>query len=65
MLAGAYEGSSLAGPAYGDDAARLAGALERAREHLGDERFEARYRRGLGLSDAKATACAREALAGP
>ena len=64
VLVGAYEASQLAGPAYGDDAVRLADTVERARRHLGTDRYEAEYRRGATLTDAQAASLAH-ALTAP
>jgi hypothetical protein len=63
-LVGAYDASSYAGPAYGDDARRLSGAIERAREQLGDDRYDAARRQGMALSDERAVAFARSCVAG-
>lgn len=46
VLTGALAGSTQAGPVYGEDAERLARAIERAGSGLGTERFEEHNARG-------------------
>ncbi len=59
VLLGAYDASRLAGPAYGDDANRLATAIARAQEALGLDRYGDVHRRGATLTDAQAASFAR------
>jgi hypothetical protein len=59
ILTGAYAASALAGPAYGEDATRLADAAERARLRLGAEGYAAAQRHGATLTDDQTAAFAR------
>ncbi len=58
VLAGAYEATSAAGPAYGEDADRLTEAAARAERSLGTERFRAATARGATMTDDQAAALA-------
>jgi hypothetical protein len=51
ILGAAYGRSEHAGPAYSDDARRLANALDRARERLGEARYASAAARGASLDD--------------
>jgi predicted ATPase/DNA-binding SARP family transcriptional activator len=62
-LAGAYEASTRAGPAFGDDATRLARAVNRACEQLGGDRFGEAHRRGSILTEDGAADLARSSSA--
>ena len=57
-LIGAYDASPFAGPAYGNDAIRLADAIDRARKSLGDDRYDHAYRHGTTLTDSQAASLA-------
>jgi predicted ATPase/DNA-binding SARP family transcriptional activator len=59
ILTGAYAAFELAGPAYGEDAARLADAANRARLRLGAERYAASQRHGATLTGDETAAFAR------
>ncbi len=50
-LSAAYDVSQHAGPAFGDDALRLADAQARACEHLGEELYQAATARGVRLDE--------------
>ncbi len=62
-LAGAYESSTRAGPAFGDDATRLARAVDRSYEQLGGDRFGVARRRGSLLTEDGAADLARSSAA--
>jgi ATP/maltotriose-dependent transcriptional regulator MalT len=59
ILTGAYGASPFAGPAYGNDATRLADAAHRARLRLGAQRYAAAQRHGATLTGDETAAFAR------